>query len=219
MTSYPVYAALWDMDGVLVDTAPFHFQVWSKILEPLKISFSWERFISVFGMDNQQTLTILLGDHATPDLIREIGTRKEMEFRRAIRGNAKLMPGVLTWLEELSLRGVLQAIASSASPANVDALVDELGIRAHFQAIVSGAGLAGKPDPAIFLKAAQLLGLSPPWCVVIEDSISGLRAARRAGMRCIAITSTNPAHVLAEANLIVSGFENIPVDLFFSLLQ
>jgi beta-phosphoglucomutase len=172
----------------------------------------------LFGMDNHNTLSILLGDRATIDLITDISVKKELEFRKTIRNKATLLPGVERWLQELKQRGVAQAIASSASQENIDALIDELRIRVYFDQIVSGQVLSGKPAPDIFLNAAKLLGVAPSGCVVLEDSVAGVVASRRAGMHCIAIAGSNPAEKLGDANLVISSLEDLPIDLFFSLI-
>jgi beta-phosphoglucomutase len=103
----------------------------------------------------------------------------------------------------LQAGGARQAIASSAPCENIDALVDELAIRPYFQEIVSGADMPGKPDPAVFLTAARAAGHTACACLVIEDSVAGVTAARRAGMKCLAVTTTNPASRLTQADWIL----------------
>jgi len=143
-----------------------------------------------------------------------ISERKEAAFRRAIHGKAQPMPGVVAWLDRLQRLGCRQAIASSAPPENIDALVDELGIRPFFSAVVSAYRLPGKPDPAVFLEAARLVEVPPAGCIVIEDGIPGVEAARRAGMKCIAVTSTNPRQSLSSANRIVDSLEELTIQDF-----
>jgi beta-phosphoglucomutase family hydrolase len=205
---------LWDMDGVLVDTGEFHFQAWSETLSGYGIPFDRTLFQATFGMNNAEILSVLLGQPPTPDLLAQISDQKEQQFRQAVRGRVWPLPGVLDWLERLKAGGVRQAIASSAPPANIDALVGELGLRDFFEAIVSGFDLPGKPDPALLLKAACLIGVPPERCVVVEDAVAGVEAARRAGMKCIAVTTTNPAHALQAADMVVEGLETLPLDTF-----
>jgi beta-phosphoglucomutase family hydrolase len=209
---------IWDMDGVLVDTGEFHFQAWSRALPEYGIPFTRELFRTTFGMNNAGILAMLLRRTPTPELLAEISDRKEQLFRRAVLGHAQPLPGVLAWLERLKAAGTRQAIASSAPPANIDALVDELGLRDYFDAIASGFDLPGKPDPTLFLKVARLIGVSPERCVVVEDAAAGVEAARRAGMKCIAVTTTNPAHELKGADVIVERLDALPLDTFKCLL-
>ena len=209
---------IWDMDGVLVDTGEFHFPAWSQVLSEHGIPFTRELFRTTFGMNNAGILTVLLGQAPPPELLAKISDRKEQLFRQAVRGHAQPLPGVLAWLERLKAAAMRQAIASSAPPANIDALVDELGLRTYFDAIVSGSDLPGKPDPAVFLEAARLIGVPPERCVVVEDAVAGVEAARRASMKCIAVTTTNPANALREADVIVERLDALPLDTFERLL-
>jgi beta-phosphoglucomutase len=210
---------LWDMDGVLVSTGEYHFQAWTKTLSARRIPFSREQFRTTFGMNNTGILQLLLGEDADRALIAEISDDKEENFRSAIKGQVQPLPGVRDWLRLLQEWGVRQAIGSSAPPANIDALLDELGIRTYFDAVVSGADLPGKPDPAVYLEAARQIGVPSKRCVVVEDAVAGVKAAKRGGMRCIAVTTTNPAHELKEADIIVERMSEVSEDDFTRLFQ
>lgn len=212
-------AVLWDMDGVLVDTGEFHYRSWDAVLPDYGISFTREFFRDTFGMNNAGILSLLLGERLTPELLSEISDRKEQQFREAIRGNAQPLPGVLDWLRRLRGEGFRQGIASSAPPANIDTLVDELGMRPYFEAIVSGVDLPGKPEPALFLKVARQLNVPPEGCIVVEDAVAGVQAAKRAGMGCIALTTTNSANALSEADIVVPRLDSLPADAFQRLLE
>jgi beta-phosphoglucomutase len=209
---------LWDMDGVLVDTGQAHFQSWVDVLSEYDIPFSREFFRDTFGMNNAGVLSILLGDRLTPELLAEISDRKEYLFREAVRGSVEPMPGVIPWLVRLKEAGFRQGIASSAPVANIDTLVDELGLRARFDALVSGVDLPGKPEPVLFLKVADMLDVPPERCVVVEDAVAGVEAAKRAGMSCIAVTTTSPASALRAADIVVDRLDDLPKDTFQKLL-
>lgn len=211
-------SAIWDMDGVLVDTGQLHYQAWVKTFAEYDIPFSETVFKKTFGMNNEGILTYLFKEPPAKSLILEISNKKETLFRAQIRGNAQLMPGVAAWLSRLKESGYTQAIASSAPQANIDALIDELKIRDYFGAIVSGFDLPGKPDPAVFLRAASQLNSPPARCVVIEDATAGIEGARRAGMKCIAVTTTNPAHALSGANIVVDRLTTLPINTFDTLV-
>jgi HAD superfamily hydrolase (TIGR01509 family) len=206
------------MDGVLVDTGECHFWSWSTVLPKYGIQYNRELFRATFGMNNAQTLKTLVGHELAPELVAEISDRKEELFRRGVRGRVQPLSGVLGWLERLRADGWRQAIASSAPPANIDALVDGLGLRGWFDAVVSGADLPGKPDPALFRHVARQIGVPPSRCVVVEDAISGVEAARRAGMKCIAVTTTNPSDALQAADIVVERLDALPADAFEKLL-
>ena len=116
-------------------------------------------------------------------------------------------------------KGIRQAIASSAPLENIDVLVDELNLRRSFDALVSGYHLIGKPAPDVFLASAQAIGILPQNCLVIEDAVTGVESAKRAGMLCIAVTNTNPAEKLQEADYIVDSLLRLEPGFLEELLQ
>lgn len=211
--------ALWDMDGVLVDTGEFHYRSWAQILPQYGFTFDWPRFQATFGMNNSGVIAALSGETPTETQVEEIGGRKEALFRELIRGQVQPLPGVLQWLQRLQDWGFLQAVASSAPPANIDALVDELNLRPFFQAIISGAALPSKPDPTVFLQAALAVDVAPQRCVVFEDAVAGVEAARRAGMHCVAVTTTNGAAALEGAGIVVARLNQLSETAFWELLS
>ncbi|MCB0206765.1 MAG: HAD family hydrolase, partial [Anaerolineae bacterium] len=156
---------------------------------------------------------------ADPALVDAIAARKEELFRDLLRGNVRALPGVVDWLARLHDAGVRQALASSAPPANIDLMLDELTLRPYFAVVVSGTGLPSKPDPAVFLRAAERIGVAPSQCVVMEDALAGVGAAKNAGMRCIAVTTTNPAEALQAADIVVERLDQLGVDDFQRLLD
>jgi beta-phosphoglucomutase len=198
-----LHAVLWDMDGVIVDTFDAHYRSWQQTFDELSQPFDLETFRRTFGMNNRLILTTVFERDLSEKFIARVSDRKEELFRAGIKGSAKLLPGVRAWLERFAEMGVKQAVASSAPQANIDALLDELGVRDFFQAEAAGATLKGKPDPAVFLLAAQQLGVEPAHCLVIEDSVAGVEAARRGGMKCVAVQTTNPAAQLRGASLVI----------------
>ncbi len=213
-----IRCALWDMDGVLVDTGDFHFQAWKKVLGELNIPFDLAIFKATFGMNNFGVLSTLLGRLPQPQELAEIDQRKEGLFRELIHGQAQPLPGVLEWLQFFHQAGVPQAVCSSAPRDNIDLLVQELNLSAYFDRLISGPehGLPGKPDPAVFLAGARQLGHTPQECVVIEDAVAGVAAAKAGGMFCIAVTTTNPANALTQADLILPSLADLPPERFMA---
>ncbi len=212
-------AVVWDLDGVLADTAEAHFRSWVTALAQWEIPLDRTTFDRVFGMNNRDTLTTLLGRPPEPPEVLAISGRKEYLFRLEAQRTARPMPGALRVLGELEEAGWLQAVASSAPQANIDLLVDKLGIRHRFGAVVSGAELpAGKPDPTLFSMAVRRLGVTPESSVVVEDSPAGVEAARRAGIKCVAVATTRPRAALAEANLVLDDLTEATAEMFSGLL-
>jgi len=210
-----IKAVLWDMDGVLVDSGELHYQAWLKTLTALSIPFDREKFQQTFGMNNQGILTTLLGKPPDAGFLEMVSNRKENLFRQLIHGHLHLLPGALEWLMQLSEKGVLQAVASSAPQENIEVTVDELEIRQYFSALVSGYSLPGKPDPAVFLEAARRLGVEPKQCIVVEDAVAGITAARNAGMKCMAVTTTHPRSSLSAADVVVDSLEELTLGAFY----
>jgi beta-phosphoglucomutase len=196
-------AVLWDMDGVLVDTYEGHYLSWKQSLDEVGQLYEEDTFRRTFGMNNRLIMATVFGRELDEEFIQKVSERKEEIFRRDIKGIVKVLPAVLDWLARFKKMGLKQAVTSSAPQANIDALLDELGIRGYFQAEAAGSNLKGKPDPAVFLLATDKLGVDPVNCLVIEDSIAGVEAAKRAGCQCLAVLTTNQASELTKADLIV----------------
>jgi beta-phosphoglucomutase family hydrolase len=212
-------AVIWDMDGVIADTGAAHFAAWRQVMAELGRPFDEADFRRIFGIVNPDAVRFLLGETVSSYEIARISERKETSFREAVRVHVSLLPGVKTWLERLRQQGYRQAIASSAPRANIEVLLHVLDIGPYFQATVSADDVTkGKPDPAIFLKAAAALGVSPARCVVVEDAVAGVQAARRAGMVCLAVATTQPAEKLRDADLVVERLTDLAGDAFERLL-
>jgi len=212
------YGVLWDMDGVLVDTGELHFQSWVDTLKLYGYNFSHEFHTATFGMNNASILNLVFGHKPQNELVVEIGNKKEEYFRKAIKGKARPMAGVRDWLEQLKEWGFRQAVASSAPIANVLAVIEELKFIHFFDTMVSASNMPGKPDPAVFLETARQIMVLPCNCVVIEDAIAGVAAAKKAGMKCIAVLTTNPASALGEADVITQRLDHLPVDTVRQIL-
>ena len=213
-------AVIWDLDGVLADTMEAHFRSWVTALAQWEIPLDRDTFGSLFGFNNRDTLRALLGRPPEPLELGTISARKEHFFRILARESIHPFPGVRALLAELQTAGWLQAIASSAPQDNINLLVDRFGIREQFHIILSGEELpAGKPDPTIFLQAAQSLNLPPERCLVVEDAPMGIEAARRAGMRCMAVATTRPPEKLAAADLVVDSLNQVSAQTFADLLD
>ena len=212
-------AVIWDMDGVIADTGAAHFAAWRQVMAELGRPFDEADFRRIFGIVNPDAVRLLLGETVSSYEIARISERKETLFREAVQVQVSLLPGVETWLERLRQQGYRQAIASSAPPANIEVLLHVLNVGPYFQATVSADDVTkGKPDPAIFLKAAAALGVSPARCVVVEDAVAGVEAARRAGMICLAVATTQPAERLSDADLVVKRLTELADDAFERLL-
>lgn len=183
-----IKAVLWDLDGTIVDSAALHYQAWQTLMDRYAIPFTYQMFIDDFGRNNAEILTKHF-DATDPDTIQRVSHEKEADFRTLLApGALQLLPGVLDWLDEFRRLGLPQVIGSSGPMANIAAMVRALDVGDYFLALITGTQLPkGKPDPAIFLRCAAVAGVAPAHCLVIEDSIHGIEAAQRAGMRSVAV--------------------------------
>lgn len=205
-------AVLWDMDGVLVDTAPYHCEAWREAFRKRGIKFTKADFRHGFGQRNDNIIHHVMGNDVSPQELEAISIEKEADYRRRVTGNIKPLPGVMALMESLRRRGVKMAIASSAPMANIQLIVRSLGLDSYFQAIVGGQEVTeGKPSPQVFLLATRKLGVAPRDGVVIEDAIAGVEAARQAGMKCLAVTNTHGRSGLKAADRIVDTLEGVTV--------
>ena len=212
-------AVLWDMDGVIVDTGEFHYRSWQDTLSRQGMEYSRETFRTTFGMNNRGIIEILFGEDVSEGLYHQVSEEKERAFRQLIKGKVKLLPGVQSLLDTIADARIPQAIGSSAPQENIDAIVDSLGLRSYFKELVSAYNLPGKPDPAVFLAIAELLDVRPSQCLVIEDAVAGVKAAQRAGMKCLAVTTTNPPEVLAFADQVVDDLAAIALPDLVTLME
>jgi HAD superfamily hydrolase (TIGR01509 family) len=203
---------LWDMDGVLVDTADAHYQSWLDVLAPYGIVFDQATFNTTFGMNNQTIIHRLFGNDFPDDNLPRMSDEKELAFRSAIKGKVNLLPGVREWLECFYANKIPQAVASSAPMENIDAVLDETGIRSYFQTIISAFGMPGKPDPWVFLEAGKRLGVNAETAIVLEDSPAGVLGARRASYHCIAVSSLLTPEESKTADLVVDRLDHVSIN-------
>jgi len=212
------------MDGTLVDTAELHFLAWEKVCQELGRPFSRADFAATFGRRNPEIIRYLFGDCFNDKEIADIGDRKEVLYRDAARSGVTPLPGVVALLEGLHRDGFRQAIGSSAPRANLDLILELTGLARYFAAVVASEDTQrGKPDPQVFLVAAERLGIAPSQCVVLEDAVAGVQAARAGGMKCVAVTFVghHPADSLqkAGADLVVPSLEQVSVDTVLGLFR
>jgi beta-phosphoglucomutase len=210
---------IFDMDGVLVDTARAHYTSWQVVAQKWGVPISWEKFHASFGQPNHQIVPLILGRSVSPEELREVDRVKEEAFRAIIGTQVKPMPGVLRLIGQLHEQGFRLAVGSSGPRENISLILKALGVACRFGCIVSGWDVErGKPAPDVFLKAAEGIGVPPARCLVIEDVPAGIQAARAAGMKCVAVASTHSAQMLGEADRVVDSLDAVSADDVAALL-
>ena len=191
-------AAIFDMDGVLVDSNPFHLQKWIDLLHEHQVPFSREELARIaLGPRKRTPIRHYLGDSLSEDEVQQLSEELEQKFRAAIRPHAKPLEGVEPLIKELHQADIPMAVASAAMRKNIEFMIDVLEFRPYFRCLISGEEIPhSKPDPAIYLQAAAALEVGPADCVAFEDSFVGVEAVKRAGMKCVAVASTFPPEEL-----------------------
>ncbi len=211
-------AVLWDMDGTLLDSAECHWLAWREALAAEGFDLTRAQFESTFGQRNDTILRTTFGPDFPLGEVDRIAGVKEARYRELVKTRGvDALPGVRRWLDRLIAGGWRQAVASAAPRLNVETILDTLDIADCFDAIVSAEDVQrGKPDPQVFLLAAERVGVSPARCIVLEDAPAGIEGTRRAGMRSIGVLST---HASLRADLTVRTLDDLPEDAFESLLR
>ncbi len=197
-----------DLDGVIVDSHPAHLLAWQTLLSSLgKETSDHELEFVLEGHKREDILRHFLGD-LTEEELEEYGARKETLFRESLR-EVQTVNGLWEFLEQIDTEGLPMALASSASRSRVTYTLEHLDLTDRFQCVVTGTDVAkGKPDPTIFNVAAEGMGVEPSRILVCEDAVSGVEAAKSAGMKCLAIAANGRTPLLkkAGADVIVPDF-------------
>ena len=193
-------ALIFDMDGTIVHNMPVHNQAWKDTLAEAGVHIELDEFNrSTTGKKTSEIIRIFIGAHLTDAEVAYWADRKEALYRERYACCREPVPGLLQLLEFARSLGLPMAVATASPPENISFILDELDLRQYFKAIVGGHNVQlGKPDPEIFLKSAESLGIEPTDCLVFEDALGGIEAARRAGMDADMICTTIEAHEVAE---------------------
>ena len=192
---------IFDLDGTMVDNMMIHHAAWKKKLAEYGLDLTMEEIKEKIHGINVDILSRLFGNRFTPEEVNRISGEKEKEYRSIFSRQLNLIPGTMDFIKSLEKRGLSMAIATAAPPENVDFIIDGLKIRQFFKTILHADDVSkGKPDPEIFIKAIDALGLQPGECVIFEDSPTGAKAAAASGCSVVIVTTT---HIQEE-------FEGIP---------
>jgi HAD superfamily hydrolase (TIGR01509 family) len=206
------------MDGVISDSYSFHFDAWHEIFASRSVEFTKEDFTGLFGSRNDFIVGSVMGKHLPDRNVKSMVREKEEAFRRKATGRIKPFPGAIALLNALKKGNFKLGLVSSAPMENIDLALSELDLAGIFDCIVSGQDVSeSKPSPQTYLLAAEKLGTTPSNCVVIEDSPLGVKAAKTAGMKCLAVTNTHHRQYLHEADRVVDSLED--VDLITLLMR
>lgn len=213
------FAFVFDMDGVIVDSNPYHKIALRQFCEKHGHTLTeTELREKIYGRTNKDWIPNLFGN-IDRDLAKKYADEKETLYREIYAPHIRPVPGLIEFLDALDRLRKARAIATSAPLENVDFTLDKTDTRRYFKVILDESFVSkGKPDPEIYLKTAKALNLPPDQCVVIEDSLSGIEAAKAAGSRVIAITTTHSKVEFPPVDLIIDDFVGLdPKDVISSL--
>lgn len=211
-------ACLFDMDGVIVDTAKYHFHAWARLAESLGVPFTEEQNEQLKGVSRVDSLEKILAwgnlqlNNAKKLELMELKNKWYLDFVATVTPQ-EMLPGTLDLLKSLREHGIKIGLGSSSK--NSILILEKLGIMAFFDTIVDGNKITlSKPNPEVFLRGAQELGFKPSEIIVFEDALSGVEAAKTGGFYCIGIGS---AEVLTKADRVVANLGEVHVDDLLAL--
>lgn len=213
-------ACIFDLDGVIVDTAHYHFKAWQRLAESLSIPFTEEENKQLKGLSRRKSIQIILdlGDKSLPESeIKELMNKKNGWYQDYISTLTpdNILPGIIVFLDELEAKGIKKAIGSSSK--NAKHILESIDLTQRFGAIVDGASVdKTKPHPEVFLKGAKALGVDPSACIVFEDAASGVEAANRGGMWSVGV---GDEQYLSDADAVIPSFKNMTLNKILALLK
>ncbi|MCU0324933.1 MAG: HAD family phosphatase [Spirosomaceae bacterium] len=214
-------AVIFDMDGVICDTNPYHSLAWKAFLDKHGISTTEEEFIAhMYGKSNSYILKHFLGREVVGQEFEQMEFEKELMFRQIYDEHVKPINGLLEFIDELKANGVKTGIATSAPVENMDLILSKLPLREKMGSLLASHHVSHhKPNPEVYLKSAENLGVNPTDCVVFEDSFSGVTAAINAKMKVVGVLSTYKPEELPPCNAYISDYQDINFDKILTLLS
>lgn len=208
-------AVIFDMDGVIIDSEPLHYEVNQQIFENYGLNISEQEYSSFIGISNQQMWTTIKAKYQislTVSALVELQQKGNLDYLK--NSDEKPMPGILKLLNDLQIHRVKIGLASSSPREYIDLVLKKFAMASFFQVVVSGEDVKNsKPAPDIFLQASKLINTKPEDCLVIEDSNHGVISAKSAGMKCIGFRNKNSGNQdLSKADLIIDKLDDLNID-------
>jgi len=211
-----IKACIFDLDGTIVDNNPYHQLAWVAFLKEQGISLKNFDYNSLFGKHNREILNTVLGRQVPEDEAKIYAETKERLYREFYKPHIKSQKGLVEFLKALKIRKIKTAVATSAPRINLDFVIEELQLEPYFDVLIDASFVSkSKPDPEIFLLAAEQLNAKPEECLVFEDSPSGIQAAVSAGMEVIGINVINMAFAKEKCRYVTTDFQSLCNEIQF----
>ena len=213
-------AAIFDLDGTLLDNNEVHLKAWKKYLQESGIELSDEEYKEkISGRTNLDAVQQIYKKEMPEEEASKYYLEKEKIYRKMYEPEIAGIAGLEEFLKELKEHGVTMAIATSGIQVNIDFMFDHVPIKHYFKEVINSADIdKGKPDPEIFLKTAGVLKIAPENCIVFEDSISGVAAGKAAGMKVVALTTTHTPDELENADLVIKDYTELTYERLKSII-
>ena len=215
------FAVIFDMDGVIIDSNPYHKEAWLQFAEKYNIELKVEEVPEkIYGKTNTTALRDVFQKDFSPEENERLGEEKEAIYRDLHAKDLEPIAGLRKLLEMLKEHQVPMAVATNAPVSNVDFIMEKTGLRPYFGVVIDSSSVKnGKPDPEIYLKSAEKLGVLPERCIVIEDSVPGAEAGIRAGMKVVAITTTHSKEELEQTDLVIDAYKELSFEKLAALFN
>ncbi|MBO9573425.1 MAG: HAD family phosphatase [Chitinophagaceae bacterium] len=204
-------AVIFDLDGTILDNNAFHLKSWKEYLKRIGREMTDEEYNkNINGRTNRDVVKYLYGNDLSEDDIWKYTNEKEALYREMYQPYIKPVEGLIPLLELLNQHNIPMGIATSGIQVNIEFMFEHVPIRQYFKTVVDSSFIThGKPHPEIFLKTAELLGITPEKCLVFEDAVVGIKSAKAAGMKVIAVATTHPREELAIADITVNNYTEL----------
>ncbi len=200
------------MDGTLVDNSPFHREAWKIFCTKYNLT-KYTELDGLFGQTNDFLIPYFFEKEFSKEEIERYANEKETIYREIYASEIKPINGLINLLNQLQNKHIMLAVATSANRDNVDFVLSKTHIQHYFHQVIDESYVSkGKPDPEIFLVCAEKLGVAPSECVVFEDSVFGVEAANRAGMKVIGLNTTVDVKLLNKAEFIINDYSQVTVE-------
>lgn len=211
-------AIIFDMDGTLIATTEADYLAWKRLFQDHGIELTFEKYYPLLGRKSADVVSDILGvsgKYAEKEM-----HQKMVYFEEIARNNGiEVLPHVEPFLQLLESLGIPMALATSSRLMKMNLMMEMSGLRKYFKVFITGEEVIhGKPDPEMFLMAAVRLGVDPSACLVVEDAIHGVTAAKAAGMKCVAVLNTHTPEELSHADLLIKDF-SVLVDMMRSMIK
>ncbi|HEY5391975.1 MAG TPA: HAD family phosphatase [Hanamia sp.] len=206
--NFDVKAAIFDLDGTLLDNNSFHLKSWVEYLKDMGRNISEEEFNASFnGRTNKDVIKYIFNHPMNEEEILKYSLEKEAVYRKIYKPYIQPVKGLIAFLEILKNINIPMAIATSGIQPNIDFMFENIPIKSYFNVVVNSSHIThGKPHPEIYLKTASLLNVNPENCLVFEDAIVGIDSAKAAGMKVVAVATTEPKENFHDADFIIDDF-------------